>query len=389
MRGADHQQSGMFSYISAERRVPKDHPLRAIRAMADAALRELGPCFATLYASYGRPSIAPEKLLRALLLQILYTLRSERQLMEQLDYNLLFRWFVGLSMDDPVWDVTVFTKNRERLLAGEVAQAFFNAVLGQARTHGLLSAEHFTVDGTLIEAWASTKSFKPKAGADGNRQSPDDPSNPSVDFHGERRSNQTHQSTTDPEARLYKKSKGGEYALLYRARRDGEPQRACGQLPADSGSRHGRAQRGSRDGRGGPGLGTRDPGGGQGLRTQRVRARAARSQRHPAHCAEAASAIDRRTSRYTGYAISQPGASGSRRSSAGSKPWAVCARPITVGPGGSAGYSPWRWPLTTWCGCATCCPHRHKATGEVRAQVPSDAINTLSGHLPAIPIASD
>ena len=198
MRGTDHQQSGMFSYISAERRVPKDHPLRAIRVMADAALKELGACFDTIYANSGRPSIAPEKLLRALLLQILYTVRSERQLMEQLDYNLLFRWFVGLSMDDPVWDVTVFTKNRERLLAGEVAQGFFNALLDQARTHGLLSAEHFTGDGTLIEAYAPAKSFKPKAGADGNRQPPDDPSNPSVDFHGGRRSNQTHQSTNRP-----------------------------------------------------------------------------------------------------------------------------------------------------------------------------------------------
>ena len=133
MRGTDHEQSGMFSYISAERRVPKDHPLRAIRAMVDAALKELGPRFARLYASSGRPSIAPEKLLRALLLQVLYTVRSERQLMEQLDYNLLFRWFVGLSMDDPVWDVTVFTKNRERLLAGEVAQGFFQRGAGQAR----------------------------------------------------------------------------------------------------------------------------------------------------------------------------------------------------------------------------------------------------------------
>jgi transposase len=197
MRGTDHQQSGMFSYISAERRVPRDHPLRAIRTMADTALRELGPRFARLYASSGRPSIAPEKLLRALLLQILYTVRSERQLIEQLDYNLLFRWFVGLSMDDPVWDVTVFTKNRERLLAGEVAQAFFNAVLDQARSHDLLSAEHFTVDGTLVEAWASLKSFKRK-GEDSQTPPDDDPSNPSVDFHGERRANATHQSTTDP-----------------------------------------------------------------------------------------------------------------------------------------------------------------------------------------------
>ena len=162
MRGTDHQQSGMFSYISAERRVPGDHPLRAIRAMTDAALSEMGPRFDAIYASSGRPSIAPEKLLRALLLQVLYTVRSERMLMEQLDYNLLFRWFVGLSMDDPVWDVTVFTKNRERLLEGAVAQAFFAQVVAQARAKGLLSDEHFTVDATLIEAWAGHKSFKRK-----------------------------------------------------------------------------------------------------------------------------------------------------------------------------------------------------------------------------------
>src|SRR5271167_3568867 len=202
MRGADHQQSGMFSYLSAEKRLPKDHPLRAIRAMIDVALRNMGPQFEAMYAKVGRPSIAPEKLLRVLLLQVLYTVRSERMLMEQLDYNLLFRWFVGLSMDDRVWDVTVFTKNRERLLAGEAAQGFFQQVVTQAQAQGLLSAEHFTVDGTLIEAWAGHKSFKP---TDHQRTPPDDPGNPSVDFHGERRSNATHQSTTDPQARLYKK----------------------------------------------------------------------------------------------------------------------------------------------------------------------------------------
>ena len=152
MRGADHQQSSMFSYISAEQRVPKDHPLRAMRAMTDAALAELSPQFDALYASTGRPSIPPEKLLRALLLQVLYTVRSGRLLMEQLDYNFLFHWFVGLSIDDPVWDVTVFTKNRNRLLEGEVAEGFFTAVVGQARAQGLLSDEHFTVDGTLNEA---------------------------------------------------------------------------------------------------------------------------------------------------------------------------------------------------------------------------------------------
>jgi len=207
MRGTDHQQSSMFSYISAEQRVPKDHPLRALRVMADAALAQLGPAFDAIYARSGRPSIAPEKLLRALLLQVLYTVRSERLLMEQLDYNFLFRWFVGLGIDEPVWDATVFTKNRERLLEGEVAEGFFSAVVDQARAHGLLSDEHFTVDGTLIEAWAGHKSFKRKDNPD-QHTPPDDPGNPSIDFHGERRSNATHQSTTDPEARLARKGAG-------------------------------------------------------------------------------------------------------------------------------------------------------------------------------------
>jgi len=215
MRGTDTQQSGMFSYISAERRVPADHPLRAIRAMVEVALRNMGKEFQTMYARVGRPSIPPEKLLRALLLQVLYTVRSERLLMEQLDYNLLFRWFVGLNLDDAVWDATVFTKNRKRLLRGEVAKRFFAEVLGQARSHGLLSSEHFTVDGTLIEAWAGHKSFKPKDGGGKGEQPPEDPGNPTVDFHGERRSNATHQSTTDPEARLARKGPGKEAKLSY------------------------------------------------------------------------------------------------------------------------------------------------------------------------------
>jgi transposase len=215
MRGTDSQQSGMFSYISGERRVPPDHPLRAIRAMVEVALRNMGKEFQAMYAKVGRPSIPPEKLLRALLLQVLYTVRSERMLMEQLDYNLLFRWFVGLNIDDPVWDATVFTKNRKRLLRGDVARGFFAEVLAQARSRGLLSTEHFTVDGTLIEAWASHKSFKAKDGGGASEQPPDDPGNPTVDFHGEQRSNATHQSTTDPEARLARKGPGKEAKLSY------------------------------------------------------------------------------------------------------------------------------------------------------------------------------
>ena len=202
----------MFSYVSLEQRIPADHPLRPMRAMVDEALKKLSGRFSGLYAFTGRPSIPPERLLRALLLQVLYSIRSERMLMEQLEYNLLFRWFVGLGMDDPVWVPTVFTKNRDRLLEGEVAEAFFGAVLAQGRDHGLLSSEHFSVDGTLIEAWASQKSFqrkdRPKDGGD------DDPGNPTVDFRGERRSNETHASTTDPEARLARK-KGRTSQLAY------------------------------------------------------------------------------------------------------------------------------------------------------------------------------
>jgi transposase len=212
MRGPDLQHSKIFSYLCPEQRVPQDHPLRPIRQMADLVLARLSPRFSRLYARIGRPSIPPEKLLRALLLQVFYTIRSERMLMEQLDYNLLFRWFVGLNMDDPVWDVTVFTKNRQRLLKGHVAQIFFEKVLEQARELDLLSNEHFTVDGTLLEAWASLKSFKR---VDGPQPPPDDPGNPTVDFHGEKRSNATHVSTTDPEALLAKKGAGKEAKLSY------------------------------------------------------------------------------------------------------------------------------------------------------------------------------
>ena len=213
MRGSDQQQAPLFSYLSLEQRVPPEHPLRTIRQMVDTALAGLGERFAAVYAETGRPSIAPERLLRALLLQILYTIRSERLLMEQLDYNLLFRWFVGLTLDEAVWDPTTFTKNRDRLLAGAIAHAFFAQVLAQARARHLLSNEHFTVDGTLLEAWASLKSFKPKT--DAPAAPPDDPGNPSVDFRGEQRTNATHASTTDPDARLYKKAAGQQAKLGY------------------------------------------------------------------------------------------------------------------------------------------------------------------------------
>jgi transposase len=213
MRGDDQQQSHMFSYLSPEARVRKDHPLRAIRGMVDEVLTQLSRRFDTMYARVGRPSIAPEKLLRAQLLQMLYSIRSERLLMEEMDYNLLFRWFVGLNADDEVWDATTFTKNRDRLLEADVAQEFLARVVEQARGQGLTSDEHFTVDGTLLEAWASLKSFQPKAGKP--TPPPDDPGNPTVNFRGERRSNKTHASKTDPEALLARKGEGKESKLSY------------------------------------------------------------------------------------------------------------------------------------------------------------------------------
>jgi transposase len=213
MRGHDERSDFLFSYVAPEHRVPADHPLRPIRTMTDAALARLASRFENLYSETGRPSIPPEQLLRALLLQHLYSIRSERLLIEQLDYNLLFRWFVGLGMDEPIWDHSTFSKNRDRLIAGDVAMAFFQAVLADAREHRLLSDEHFTVDGTLLEAWASHKSFRPK-NTDGD-QPPDDPGNRTVNFRGERRKNDTHQSTSDPDARLYKKGVGRPAQLAY------------------------------------------------------------------------------------------------------------------------------------------------------------------------------
>ena len=213
MRGDDQQQNHMFSYLSPEMRVRKDHPLRAIRAMVDEVLTQLSRRFDTMYARVGRPSIAPEKLLRAQLLQMLYSIRSERLLMEEMDYNLLFRWFVGLNADDEVWDATTFTKNRDRLLEADVAKEFLTRVVAQARAQGLTSDEHFTVDGTLLEAWASAKSFQPKQGQPPSP--PDDPGNPTVNFRGEKRSNETHASKTDPDALLARKSAGRESKLSY------------------------------------------------------------------------------------------------------------------------------------------------------------------------------
>lgn len=208
MRGDDNLQEGIFSYISPEKRVPADHPLRPIRKLVDEILKEMSPQFAKLYSNVGRPSIAPERLLRSLLLQIFYSVRSERMLIEQLQYNLLFRWFVGMEMDEEIWNHAVFSKNRERLLNEEIAEGFFRRVIERAKP--FMSDEHFTVDGTLIEAWASHKSFRRKDGKGNPPEAGGD-----VDFHGEQRKNETHASTTDPDARLFKKSKGSEAKLSY------------------------------------------------------------------------------------------------------------------------------------------------------------------------------
>ena len=213
MRGVDHQQSQMFSYLSPETRVRKDHPLRAIRTMVDEVLTQLSRRFEQMYASVGRPSIPPEKLLRAQLLQMLYSIRSERLLMEEIDYSMLYRWFVGLNLDEEVWAPTTFTKNRDRLLQADVAKEFLAQVVAQAGQRGLTSDEHFTVDGTLLEAWASLKSFQPKV--EKNPPPPDDPGNPTVNFHGEKRSNQTHASKTDPDAKLARKGPGKEAKLSF------------------------------------------------------------------------------------------------------------------------------------------------------------------------------
>jgi transposase len=213
MRGTDEQSGSLFSYVDLEARIRRDHPLRAIREIANAALSDLSAAFSRLYTDFGRPGIAPEKLLRAMLLQAFYGVRSERQLMERMEFDLLFRWFVGLGVDDTVWDHSTFSKNRDRLLEAEIAAKFLNAVLAQPKVKRLLSSDHFSVDGTLIEAWASLKSFRRKDGNDKDNNGPG--RNAERSFHKEKRSNETHESTTDPEARLYKKGDGQPAKLCY------------------------------------------------------------------------------------------------------------------------------------------------------------------------------
>jgi len=302
MRGDDQQTSHLFSYLSPEQRVPADHPLRPIRAMTDEALRRLSPKFEALYATSGRPSVPPEHLLRALLLQVLYSVRSERLLMEQLQYNLLFRWFVGLDMDDPVWTPTTFSKNRDRLLDGDIARAFFEDIVAQARGLRLLSDEHFTVDGTLLEAWAGQKSFRRK----GQPPSPpDDPGNPTVDFHGEPRLNDTHESTTDPDARLFKNGKGKEAKLAYLGEvlmdnREGLIVNACVVPATGTGEREAATSLVAALPEGHATVG------GDKLYDTRAFVNTMRDLGVTPHVAQKeASAIDHRTTRHAGYAISQ------------------------------------------------------------------------------------
>jgi transposase len=303
MRGPDDQTSGMFSYLSPEQRVRPDHPLRVIRRMTDEVFTTLSPRFTKMYSDIGRPSIPPEQLLRALLLQSLYTVRSERLLMEEIDYSVLYRWFIGLGMDDPIWSPTTFSKNRDRLLESDIAAAFFEAVVAQARAAGLMSDEHFTVDGTLLEAWASLKSFRRKDA--GPTAPPDDPGNPTINFHGETRRNDTHQSTTDPEAKLARKGAGREAKLSYAGHvlldnRHGLVAEVCVTAATGTAEREAalRLLAAAAD------EGT--VGGDKGFDVPRV-VTAVRGLGLTPHVAQKVkgSAIDGRTTRHTGYAISQ------------------------------------------------------------------------------------
>ena len=311
MRGADQPQTTMFSYLSVEDRIPAEHPLRTIHALVNPILAALSPRFSALYARLGRPSIPPERLLRALLLQVLFTIRSERQLMEQLNYNLLFRWFVGLNPDDAVWVPTVFSKNRDRLIDGNIADAFMQEVLKAADARGLLSHEHFTVDGTLLEAWASHKSVRPKDDPS-PPPSDGDPKNPTVNFRGEKRSNATHQSVTDPDARLARKSNGtasivGHLGSVLMDNRHGLIVSTDVRAPGYDAERDAAVEM----------LTTLEPrkrrrtmGGDKGYDAEALvnGARACGVTPHVAqniHATKSTSAIDARTTRHTGYAISQ------------------------------------------------------------------------------------
>jgi transposase len=343
MRGDDVRNEGLFSYVSCEARVPLDHPLRRILPLVDAALSDLSADFAALYAPIGRPSIAPEKLLRALLLQAFYSVRSERQLMEQLDYNLLFRWFTGLGVDDPVWDVRVFTKNRDRLLAGDIAAKVFQAVPGQPAVRALLSDEHFSVDGTLIEAWASMKTFKPKDGGTTSRRRTRAGATPSATSTASGAPTHHPSSATDPDARLFRKGRGKEAKLchmghLLMENRNGlivDPlvTEACGTAERAAAL----AMLGRQTGRHRATLGAD-----KGYDTADFVAdlRALNVTTHVAqNTTGRRSAIDGRTTRHRATQSASGCASGSRKVSAGSRRRAVCARPAIAASNASAGCS--------------------------------------------------
>jgi transposase len=332
MRGSDKRSGCLFSYVDLEARVRRDHPLRAIRHFADAALEALSVPFAELYSSTGRPSIPPEMLLRAMLLQAFYTIRSERQLMERMEFDLLFRWFVGLSIDDLVWDHSVFSKNRDRLLKGDAAAKFLNAVLAQPAVKRLLSSEHFSVDGTLIEAWASMKSFRPKGETGTGDPLSGGGRNLEVNFKGEKRSNETHESTTDPDARLYRKGAGMEAKLCFIGHALMENRSGLivdTRLTAADGHAERIAALAM-------------------IEARAERPRAGTSRRIPTGDARRSTGA-RRVMPATVEASAS--ASASRRRSAGSRPWPDSAGPSSAAAIGSGGPSPLRQRRTTWCGC--------------------------------------
>jgi transposase len=388
MRGLDHQDGSLFSYVNLEERIPASHPLRKIREIVNAALSRLDAEFTKLYAAEGRPSIAPERLLRAVLIQILFSIRSERQIMEQMQYNLLFRWFVGLGIDDPVWVPTVFSKNRERLLTTDIARKFLAAIVADKAVAPLLSDEHFAVDGTLIEAWVSMKSFQPKAEAGGGEPpandagpgqsgAPESPAaetsdtgrNAAVDFHGQKRSNETHASVTDPEARLYRKGKGKEAKLCFMGHalmenRNGLVVDAC-LTEADGHAEREAAlaliePRADRPGR-------ITLGADKGYDAEDF-VNELRSMNVTPHVAAKAkgSTIDGRTTRHTGYAVSQRIRNGSRRCSAGARRSARSLRRCCAAQSASAPSSRSQSPATISPGCQNCSPHDLQLSRAVR-----------------------
>ena len=367
MRGDDANKGSLFSYIDLEKRISADHPLRVIREIANAALKSLSRDFDALYSPIGRESIPPERLLRALLLQAFCSIRSERQLVERIDTDLLFRWFVGLGIEDPVWDATTFTKNRDRLLDGAVASKFLAAVLSHDKVKGLLSSEHFSVDGTLLEAWASPKSFRPKDGSD---KPPGPGRNGERDFHGEKRKNDTHASTTDPDARLFRKGPGKEARLVFMGHALMENRNGL-IIDAVTTRASGHAERLAAIALIEPRADRPNPitlGADKAYDTADfvMELREHTVTPHVAHPACRAPRMSRRT-RADGarQSIAAPPAirdtnsrsafaSASRRPSAGPRRWPACARCAIVACQRSIGSSPWLWPPTTSSACQNC-----------------------------------